>query len=102
MEVRARAAQRLLQFAQLPLDSAFFINSGAEANENAFKMAFKMRAGRTHIAAIEHSFHGRTAAAAAEHQQRHKNKQVDKLLNHCFHLLGLLPGLGPGWVSSKE
>ncbi len=65
MEVRARAAQRLLQFAQLPLDSVFFINSGAEANENAFKMAFKMRAGRTHIAAIEHSFHGRTAAAAA-------------------------------------
>ncbi len=65
MAVRARAAQRLLQFAQLPLDSVFFVNSGAEANENALKMAFKMRPGRTHVVAIEQSFHGRTAAAAA-------------------------------------
>ncbi|HPF24985.1 MAG TPA: aminotransferase class III-fold pyridoxal phosphate-dependent enzyme [Steroidobacteraceae bacterium] len=65
MAVRERAAQRLLRFAQLPLASVFFVNSGAEANENALKMAFKMRPGRTHVAAIEHSFHGRTAAAAA-------------------------------------
>ena len=65
MDVRAHAAQRLLKFAQLPLDSVFFVNSGAEANENAFKMAFKIRPGRTHLAAIEQSFHGRTAGAAA-------------------------------------
>jgi acetylornithine/succinyldiaminopimelate/putrescine aminotransferase len=64
MEVRVRAAQRLLRFAQLPFDSVFFVNSGAEANENALKMAFKMRPGRAHIAAIEHAFHGRTCAAA--------------------------------------
>jgi acetylornithine/N-succinyldiaminopimelate aminotransferase len=59
MDVRARAAQRLLRFANLPLDSVFFVNSGAEANENALKMAFKMRPGRTHVAATEMSFHGR-------------------------------------------
>ena len=35
MEVRARAAQKLLKFSQLPFDSVFWINSGAEANENA-------------------------------------------------------------------
>jgi acetylornithine/N-succinyldiaminopimelate aminotransferase len=64
MDVRARAAQRLLRFANLPLDSVFFVNSGAEANENALKMAFKMRPGRTHVAATEMSFHGRTAACA--------------------------------------
>ncbi len=36
MEIRARAAQRLLQFSKLPFDSVFWINSGAEANETAF------------------------------------------------------------------
>ena len=65
MEVRARAAQKLLTFSKLPFDSVFWINSGAEANENAFKMAFKMRPGRTHVAAVEQSFHGRTAACAS-------------------------------------
>jgi acetylornithine/N-succinyldiaminopimelate aminotransferase len=64
MDIRARAAQRLLKFAQLPMDSVFFINSGAEANENALKMAFKMRPGRTHVAAVELGWHGRTAATA--------------------------------------
>ena len=64
MEVRARAAERLLRFAASHFDSVFFVNSGAEANENALKMAFRMT-GRTHIAAVEGSFHGRTAAAGA-------------------------------------
>jgi acetylornithine/N-succinyldiaminopimelate aminotransferase len=65
MEVRSRAAERLIRFSALDLSSVFFVNSGAEANENALKMAFRMAPGRTHVAAIEHSFHGRTAAVGA-------------------------------------
>jgi hypothetical protein len=65
MEIRARAAHKLLKFSKLPFDSVFWINSGAEANENAFKLAFKNRPGRTHVAAVEQSFHGRTAACAS-------------------------------------
>jgi acetylornithine/succinyldiaminopimelate/putrescine aminotransferase len=42
----------------------FFVNSGAEANENALRLAFRVT-GRSKIVAMEHSFHGRTAAAAA-------------------------------------
>jgi acetylornithine/N-succinyldiaminopimelate aminotransferase len=64
MQVRARAAQRLVRFSQLPFASVFFVNSGAEANENALKIALRM-SGRRHIAAIEGGFHGRTAAAGA-------------------------------------
>lgn len=68
MDVRARAAQRLIRFAdrdfELGFDSVFFVNSGAEANENALKMAFRLT-GRSHVAALEGSFHGRTAAAGA-------------------------------------
>src|SRR5688572_28557344 len=64
MEVRTRAAARLVRFAGLHFDTVFFVNSGAEANENALKMAFTMTR-RAHVAAVEHGFHGRTAAAGA-------------------------------------
>ncbi|HEX4024387.1 MAG TPA: aminotransferase class III-fold pyridoxal phosphate-dependent enzyme [Steroidobacteraceae bacterium] len=64
LDVRLRAAQRLIRFSGLDFSSVFFVNSGAEANENALKMAFTCTQ-RTHVAAIEHSFHGRTAAAGA-------------------------------------
>jgi acetylornithine/succinyldiaminopimelate/putrescine aminotransferase len=64
MDVRLRAAQRLIRFSGLDFNSVFFVNSGAEANENALKMAFTMTH-RSQVVAIEHSFHGRTAAAGA-------------------------------------
>ena len=65
MEVRARAAQRLVQFSSCRSTSVFFVNSGAEANENALKMAFAHdRAARTSPPSSS-SFHGRTAAAGA-------------------------------------
>ncbi len=64
MDVRVRAATKLVQFAGGGFDSVFFVNSGAEANENALRMAFKMTR-RPHEAAVEGAFHGRTAAAGA-------------------------------------
>ncbi len=64
MLVRERAAARLTRFAGLGLDTVFWINSGAEANENALKLAFKLT-GRSKVVALEQSFHGRTAAAGA-------------------------------------
>ncbi len=42
--------------------SLFLINSGAEANENAFKLA-SFHNGKTRIIAFEKAFHGRTSAA---------------------------------------
>jgi len=64
MAVRERAAARLVRFSQLPFASVFLVNSGAEANENALKIALRAT-GRDHVAAIEGGFHGRTAAAGA-------------------------------------
>ena len=64
MEVRARAARKLVEFAGLGLDTVFFVNSGAEANENALRLACSIT-GRGQVVAVEGSFHGRTAAAAA-------------------------------------
>ena len=64
MEVRSRAARRLVEFSGLPLTTVFFVNTGAEANENAIKLALRIT-GRSEIVALEGSFHGRTAAAGA-------------------------------------
>jgi acetylornithine/N-succinyldiaminopimelate aminotransferase len=64
MAVRERAAARLVKFTGLGLDTVFWVNSGAEANENALKLAFKMT-GRSKAVALEQGFHGRTAAAGA-------------------------------------
>ncbi|WP_370247259.1 acetylornithine transaminase [Nocardioides sp.] len=58
-------AERLLTL-MVPADveaRVFFCNSGAEANEAAFKIT--RRTGRTHLVAMEGAFHGRTTGALA-------------------------------------
>ena len=64
LDVRAEAAEQLTRVAPAGLDRVFFVNSGAEANENALRMAL-MATGRGKILAITQAFHGRTAAAGA-------------------------------------
>ena len=64
LEVRAQAAEKLLGIAPDELERVFFVNSGAEANENALRMACVVT-NRKKILAITHGFHGRTAAAGA-------------------------------------
>lgn len=59
LAIREEAARRLTRFAGL--DRAFFVNSGAEANEAALKIARKAT-GRAVIVAMERGFHGRTMA----------------------------------------
>ena len=64
LDVRERAAASLVRFGPPGLTRAFFVNSGAEANENALRIAFNAT-GRSRVVAIEGAFHGRTAAAGA-------------------------------------
>jgi len=48
----------------------FFCNSGAEANEGAFKLARKFGQGRYEVITFENSFHGRTLATIAATGQK--------------------------------
>lgn len=64
LEIRAQAAESLVRVSPQGLDRVFFVNSGAEANENALRIAC-MATGRKKVLAITRGFHGRTAAAAA-------------------------------------
>ncbi len=61
-EPQVALAERLLSLLGVE-GKVFFANSGTEANEAAFKLT--RRTGRTHLVAMEGSFHGRTAAALA-------------------------------------
>jgi len=57
-------AERLIELANQPgAGRVFFCNSGAEANEAAFKLS--RLTGRTHVVVAERSFHGRTMGALA-------------------------------------
>lgn len=74
-----RLAEALLDRAGVPEGSTvFFSNSGAEANEAAFKLARRHGAedpsgGRTRVLAMEHAFHGRTMGALAlTHKQAYR------------------------------
>ncbi len=65
-EPQIALAEKLLELVE-PVGPAngrvFFSNSGTEANEAAFKLT--RRTGRTHLVAMEGSFHGRTLGALA-------------------------------------
>ena len=64
-EPQVRLAEKLLSLLGLEPGGGkvFFTNSGTEANEAAFKLT--RRTGRTHLVAMEGSFHGRTTGALA-------------------------------------
>jgi acetylornithine/N-succinyldiaminopimelate aminotransferase len=57
-------ARKLGELSGLPDFSLFLCNSGAEANENALKLA-SFKTGLTKVIAFKKGFHGRTSAAVA-------------------------------------
>jgi len=59
-EVRARLAAKLAEITPGDIDTFFFTNGGAEANENAIRIA-RMFTGRQKIGARYRSYHGGTA-----------------------------------------
>ncbi len=61
-EPRARLGKKLAEICPGDIDTFFFTNGGAEANENAIKIA-RMLTGRHKIAARYRSYHGGTAGA---------------------------------------
>lgn len=60
--LQSQLAERLGQVCGYPDYQLFLINSGAEANENALKLA-SFHTGRKRVLAAEKAFHGRTSLA---------------------------------------
>ncbi|MBQ3635389.1 MAG: aspartate aminotransferase family protein [Bacteroidales bacterium] len=62
--LQSKLAEKLGKLSGLTDYSLFLCNSGAEANENALKLA-SFHTGRSKVVAFRHSFHGRTSGAVA-------------------------------------
>ncbi len=61
-EARGQAAQRLTALAPDGMNKVFFTNGGADANENAIRMA-RLHTGRDKVLSFYRSYHGNTGAA---------------------------------------
>ena len=59
---RGRAAAAILRHAPAGMSKVFFTNGGADANENAIRMA-RLHTGRTKVISHYRSYHGNTGAA---------------------------------------
>jgi acetylornithine aminotransferase len=77
-------AEKLLELLDQPAGRVLFCNSGAEANEVAFKMA--RRTGRPHMIAAENAFHGRTMGALALTGQPPKRTPFEPMTPGVSHV----------------
>ena len=81
IENQAKLAQKLVE--NTCAEKAFFANSGAEANEGAFKLAkiyyYKKGLDKYEIITLDKSFHGRTlATVAATGQEKYQKQEVSR------------------------
>lgn len=94
-------AEKLGQLSGCEDFQLFLCNSGAEANENALKLA-SFRNGRSKVIAFRQGFHGRTSAAVRVTD----NPAIQAVINHGFEVLwhelndteGVLQSLAKGDV----
>ncbi len=63
-DVRGEAAKRIADLAPDGMSKVFFTNGGADANENAIRMA-RLHTGRRKVMSFYRSYHGNTGAAIA-------------------------------------
>jgi taurine--2-oxoglutarate transaminase len=96
---RARAAEAILSIAPAGFKKVFFTNAGADAVENAFRMA-RIVTGRDKILSQYRSYHGNTSGAiqATGERRRFKNEYA-----HSFvHFFGPHTYRSDFWSSSEE
>ena len=75
----------------------FLINSGAEANENALKLA-SFANGRTRVLAAQKAFHGRTSLAV----EVTNNPKIVAPINDCGHVTFLPMNDLPAWEAELK
>ncbi|WP_300703566.1 aspartate aminotransferase family protein [Bacteroides sp.] len=85
-KLQEEVAERLGKVCGYDDYSLFLINSGAEANENALKLA-SFYNGRTRVVSFSKSFHGRTSLAV----EVTNNPKIIAPINDCGHVTTFLP-----------
>ena len=98
-EPRARLGALLARITPGDIDAFFFTNGGAEANENAFKIA-RAVTGRQKILARYRSYHGATAAAISATGDPRRWSQP--AMPGFVHVLDPYHGIARGWDTADE
>jgi len=96
---RGLAAQKILQHAGEPFQKVFFTNGGADAVENAIRLA-RLVTGRDKVLSTYRSYHGNTGAAitATGDWRRYPNEYA---IGHV-HFWGPFPYRSEFWSDSPE
>jgi taurine---2-oxoglutarate transaminase len=98
-EPRARLGAKLAEITPGDIDVFFFTNGGAEANENAIKIA-RAYTGRPKILTRYRSYHGGTAAAMAATGEPRSWSQPS--MPGFVHVLDPYHGIERGWESPES
>ncbi|TQS41026.1 aspartate aminotransferase family protein [Cryptosporangium phraense] len=99
-DVRSEAARLIVERAPEGLNKVFFTNGGADANENAVRMA-RLHTGRRKVLTTYRSYHGNTATAIqmTGDPRRWPN---DGIATDVHHFFGPYAYRSPFWSSSEE
>ena len=98
-EPRARLGAKLAEICPGDIDAFFFTNGGAEANENAMKIA-RWVTGRQKIVAFYRSYHGATAGAIAATGD--PRRWTEPALPGIVHVLNPYHGLQGGTDTAER
>jgi len=99
-EPRARLGAKLAELAPGDIDVFFFTNGGAEANENAIKLA-RLTTGRHKILARYRSYHGATAGSLTLTGDP-RRWPSEPGLPGVVHVLDPYHGIERGWDSAEQ
>jgi taurine--2-oxoglutarate transaminase len=99
-EVRARLGAKLAEITPGDIDTFFFTNAGAEANENAIKLA-RFFTGRHKIIARYRSYHGATAGAISLTGDP-RRWAAEPGIPGVVHVLDPYHGIERGWESADS
>ena len=83
VEQQGELAERIASIAPAGIDRTLFVNSGAEANEAALKMAVKYTGRRKIMSALD-GFHGRTSAALGATGQKKYQSGFEPLISNAY------------------
>jgi taurine--2-oxoglutarate transaminase len=99
-EVRARLGEKLAEISPGDIDVFFFTNGGAEANENAIKIA-RLFTGRHKILARYRSYHGGTAGSVTLTGDP-RRWPAEPGIPGVVHVLDPYHGIERGWDSAEQ
>ena len=83
VEEQAKLAEKIASITPAGLDRTLFVNSGAEANEGALKLAVKYT-GKKKVMAALNGFHGRTSAALGATGQTKYQASFEPLISGAY------------------